>query len=71
MRESIIKKVLEKKIIAIVRGVYGADCLKLAQALYEGGVEMMRSPSTKALRKPSTAPPIPLHCLWRILQAKW
>lgn len=29
------------KIIAIVRGVYGADCVKLAQALYDGGIELM------------------------------
>lgn len=41
MREKIIQKVLEKKIIAIVRGVYGEDCLKLAQALYDGGIELM------------------------------
>lgn len=41
MREQIIQKVLDKKVIAIVRGVYGEDCLKLAEALYKGGVEMM------------------------------
>lgn len=41
MREAIIQKVLDKKIIAIVRGVYGEDCLKLARALYAGGIEMM------------------------------
>ncbi|MCQ2420287.1 MAG: bifunctional 4-hydroxy-2-oxoglutarate aldolase/2-dehydro-3-deoxy-phosphogluconate aldolase [Clostridia bacterium] len=41
MRETIIQKVLDKKLIAIVRGVYGEDCLKLAEALYAGGVEMM------------------------------
>ena len=41
MREQIIQKVLDKKVIAIVRGVYGEDCLKLAKALYDGGVEMM------------------------------
>lgn len=41
MREAIIQKVLEKKIIAIVRGVYGEDCVKLAQALYEGGIELL------------------------------
>lgn len=41
MRETIIKKVLDKKIVAIVRGVYGEDCLGLAKALYKGGVEMM------------------------------
>lgn len=41
MREAIIQKVLDKKIIAIVRGVYGEDCVKLARALYAGGIEMM------------------------------
>ena len=41
MREKIIQQVLERKIIAIVRGVYGEDCRKLAQALYDGGIELM------------------------------
>ncbi|MBP3478798.1 MAG: bifunctional 4-hydroxy-2-oxoglutarate aldolase/2-dehydro-3-deoxy-phosphogluconate aldolase [Oscillospiraceae bacterium] len=41
MREQIIQKVLDKKIVAIVRGVYGEDCVNLAKALYAGGVEMM------------------------------
>ena len=41
MRQTIIQKVLDKKVIAIVRGVYGEDCLKLAEALYKGGIEMM------------------------------
>ena len=41
MREQIIQKVLEKKIVAIVRGVYGEDCVKLAEALYEGGIELL------------------------------
>ncbi len=41
MREQIIQKVLDKKIIAIVRGVYGEDCLRLAEAFYAGGIEMM------------------------------
>lgn len=41
MREQIIQKVLKNKVIAIVRGVYGEECVKLARALYNGGVEMM------------------------------
>jgi len=41
MREKIIQAVLEHKIIAIVRGVYGQDCLKLAQALCTGGIRML------------------------------
>ena len=41
MREQLIQKVLDKKIVAIVRGVYGEDCVNLAQALYEGGIELL------------------------------
>ena len=41
MRDIIIQKVLDKKVVAIVRGVYGEDCVNLARALYAGGVEMM------------------------------
>lgn len=41
MRETIIEKVLEKKIIAIVRGVYGQDCVNLARALHEGGIDLL------------------------------
>lgn len=41
MRKEIIERVKNKKLIVIVRGVYGEDCLKLAEALYEGGIEML------------------------------
>lgn len=41
MRETIIQKILDKKIIAIVRGVYGEDALKLAAALKKGGIELL------------------------------
>ncbi len=41
MRREIIERVKDKKLIVIVRGVYGEDCLKLAKALYEGGIELM------------------------------
>ena len=41
MREQIIQKALESKIVTIVRGVYGEDCVKLAEALYRGGIKMM------------------------------
>ena len=41
MRSEIIKRVLDEKIVVIVRGVYGEDCLKLANALYDGGIELM------------------------------
>ena len=32
MREQIIERVKNKKIVVIVRGVYGEDCLNLAKA---------------------------------------
>ena len=41
MREQLIQRVLDKKIVAIVRGVYGEDCVNLAKALYEGGIELL------------------------------
>jgi len=41
MREAIIQKVLDKKIVAIVRGVYGEDALGLAKALYAGSIELL------------------------------
>lgn len=41
MRNEIIQKVLDKKLIAIVRGVYGDECVALAKALYEGGIELL------------------------------
>lgn len=41
MREQIIQAVLEEKIIAIVRGADPEQCLKVAQALYDGGIRMM------------------------------
>lgn len=41
MRDLIIQKVIDKRIVAIVRGVYGEDCVNLAKALYAGGIELM------------------------------
>ena len=41
LREQLIKKVLQKKVIAIVRGLYGESVLKLAETLFSGGIEMM------------------------------
>lgn len=38
MREQVIELVLQTKLVAIVRGVYGQDCLNLAKALCEGGI---------------------------------
>lgn len=41
MREYIINQVLEHKAIAIVRGAGVEDCIKVADALYEGGIRLM------------------------------
>ena len=41
MRETIIQKVLEEKAVAIVRGASVDACLKVADALYAGGVRLM------------------------------
>ena len=41
MREVVIQTVLDTKLVAIVRGVYGQDCLNLARALCEGGIRAL------------------------------
>lgn len=41
MRNHIINEVLDKKVVAIVQGVYAEDCVRLAQALYEGGITLL------------------------------
>lgn len=41
MREQIIQKIKEEKLMAIVRGVEPKLCLKVAQALYVGGIRLM------------------------------
>lgn len=41
MREEVIAKIREEKIIAIVRGVGAQQCMKVADALYEGGIRLM------------------------------
>ena len=41
MREAVIQTVLDTKLVAIVRGVYGQDCLNLAKALYAGGIRAL------------------------------
>lgn len=43
MKQHIIEKILEYKAIAIVRGIYGEDCLNLAKALYKGGVKLLEA----------------------------
>lgn len=41
MKEAVIQKVLDKKIIAIIRGMEPEVCLKLAEAYYAGGIELI------------------------------
>lgn len=41
MRADMIQKILDEKVIAIVRGIYGEDCLNLAKALHKGGVNLL------------------------------
>ncbi|MBE6962023.1 MAG: bifunctional 4-hydroxy-2-oxoglutarate aldolase/2-dehydro-3-deoxy-phosphogluconate aldolase [Ruminococcaceae bacterium] len=41
MREDMIQKILDEKVIAIVRGIYGEECLNLARALHVGGVNLL------------------------------
>lgn len=41
MREQVIQKIEEEKIIAIVRGVGAEQCMKVADALYAGGIRLM------------------------------
>ncbi len=41
MQEEVIRRIAEKKIIAIVRGVSTENCLKLAEALHQGGVDLL------------------------------
>ena len=36
-----IEFITEKKIIAIIRGIYGSDLMKLASALHDGGIRIM------------------------------
>ena len=41
MKDSVIKKILDKKVVAIVRGYTISECIGLAEALCKGGVELM------------------------------
>ena len=41
MREKTVEWALKEKIIAIVRGWEAKDCLRVAQALYDGGIRVM------------------------------
>ncbi len=52
MREEIIEKILKEKVIAIVRGLDPDRCLKVAKALYDGGIRLLEI--TFAQNKPET-----------------
>lgn len=41
MREQVIQQIIDHQVIAIIRGLFGEDCLKLAKALYAGGIRLM------------------------------
>ena len=41
MRETVLQWVSECKIIAIIRGIEREQSMKVAQALYDGGIRMM------------------------------
>ena len=41
MREDVLQAIEREKLIAIVRGIESGACLKVAQALYEGGVRLL------------------------------
>ena len=43
-QQEITQKVLEEKVIAIVRGIETEKCLKVAEALYAGGIRLMEVP---------------------------
>ena len=57
-REDTIQKIEKGKIMAIVRGILGNDCLNLAKALYEGGVTLFEAtfdPDNAAEREKTAA----------------
>jgi len=41
MKEQMIQRILDEKVIAIVSGFYGEQCLNLAKALRKGGVHLL------------------------------
>ena len=41
MKEQVIQRILDEKVIAIVRGYTEEECLNLAKALHAGGVDLM------------------------------
>lgn len=41
MREQVIQRIIDEKVIAIVRGIYDVECVNLAKALHKGGVNLL------------------------------
>lgn len=41
MREKIIQRILDKKLIAIIRGIDAGKCLDLTRAIFAGGIDMV------------------------------
>ncbi len=41
MRNAMIQKILDDKVIAIVRGIYEEECVNLAKALHAGGINLL------------------------------
>ena len=41
MRDQVISRIRQEKLIAIVRGVQPEQCQKVAEALYEGGIRLL------------------------------
>lgn len=41
MKEKVLAKIKSTKLMAVVRAVYGEDALRLANALYEGGIDIV------------------------------
>ncbi len=41
MSDTLVKLIHEQKLISIVRGIYGSDFSKLAEALYKGGIRLI------------------------------
>ena len=41
MRQYTIEQIQQEKVIAIVRGAVAQQCMKIAQALYDGGIRLM------------------------------
>ena len=60
MRETVIQWAHREKIIAIVRGIEPEKCLKVAQALYDGGIRIPGRPRLHPSEK--SRRPLPAGC---------